>query len=70
MPKSTGVRYTEEFKAEAVQLARSSPASSSLIVPHLWAGTPQTGTLGFGFLAQPLELAAVGVGEGGGAGEP
>src|SRR5829696_1445549 len=23
MPKSTGVRYTEEFKAEAVQLARS-----------------------------------------------
>jgi hypothetical protein len=25
MPKSTGTRYTEEFKAEAVQLARSSP---------------------------------------------
>ena len=24
MPKSTGYRYTEEFKAEAVQLARSS----------------------------------------------
>ena len=24
MPKSTGLRYTEEFKAEAVQLARSS----------------------------------------------
>jgi transposase len=28
MPKSTGVRYTEEFKAEAVQLARSSPERS------------------------------------------
>jgi transposase len=25
MPKSTGSRYTQEFKAEAVQLARSSP---------------------------------------------
>ena len=25
MPKSTGVRYTEEFKAEAVQLVRSFP---------------------------------------------
>jgi hypothetical protein len=25
MPKSTGVLYTEEFKAEGVQLARSSP---------------------------------------------
>jgi transposase len=28
MPKSTGTRYTEEFKAEAVQLARSSPEKS------------------------------------------
>ena len=28
MPKSTGSRYTEEFKAEAVQLAHSSPKSS------------------------------------------
>jgi transposase len=28
MPKSTGVRYKEEFKAEAVQLARSSPERS------------------------------------------
>ena len=28
MPKSTGYRYTEEFKAEAVQLARSSPERS------------------------------------------
>jgi len=29
MPKkSTGSRYTEEFKAEAVQLARSSPERS------------------------------------------
>jgi len=28
MPKSTGVRYPEEFKAEAVQLARSSPERS------------------------------------------
>jgi transposase-like protein len=28
MPKSTGVRYTEEFKAEVVQLARSSPERS------------------------------------------
>jgi transposase InsO family protein len=28
MPKSTGGRYTEEFKAEAVQLARSSPERS------------------------------------------
>jgi transposase len=28
MPKSTGVRYTEEFKAEAIQLARSSPERS------------------------------------------
>ena len=28
MPKSTGSRYTEEFKAEAVQLARSSPVRS------------------------------------------
>ncbi len=29
MPKSTGSRYTEEFKAEAVQLARSSPERST-----------------------------------------
>jgi transposase-like protein len=28
MSKSTGLRYTEEFKAEAVQLARSSPEKS------------------------------------------
>ena len=28
MPKSTGTRYTEEFKAGAVQLARSSPERS------------------------------------------
>ncbi len=28
MPKNTGSRYTEEFKAEAVQLARSSPEKS------------------------------------------
>lgn len=28
MPKSTGSRYTEEFKNEAVQLARSSPEKS------------------------------------------
>ena len=28
MPKSTGYRYTQEFKAEAVQLARSSPERS------------------------------------------
>ena len=28
MPKSTGTRYTEEFKAEAVQVARSSPERS------------------------------------------
>jgi len=28
MPKKTGARYTEEFKAEAVQLARSSPERS------------------------------------------
>ena len=28
MPKTTGSRYTEEFKAEAVQLARSSPERS------------------------------------------
>ena len=28
MPKSTRVRYTEEFKVEAVQLARSSPERS------------------------------------------
>ena len=28
MPKSTGARYTEEFKAEAVQLVRSSPEKS------------------------------------------
>jgi transposase-like protein len=28
MPKSTGVRYTEEFKAEVVQLAHSSPERS------------------------------------------
>jgi transposase-like protein len=28
MPKSTGSRYTQEFKAEAVQLARSSPERS------------------------------------------
>jgi transposase len=28
MPKSTGVRYPEEIKAEAVQLARSSPERS------------------------------------------
>jgi transposase-like protein len=28
MPKSTGSRYTKEFKAEAVQLAHSSPERS------------------------------------------
>ncbi len=28
MPKKTGARYPEEFKAEAVQLARSSPEKS------------------------------------------
>jgi transposase len=28
MPRSTGSRYTEEFKAEAIQLARSSPERS------------------------------------------
>ena len=28
MPKSTGSRYTKEFKAEAVQLARFSPERS------------------------------------------
>jgi transposase len=28
MPKKTGLRYTKEFKAEAVQLARSSPERS------------------------------------------
>ena len=28
MPKSTGSRYTQEFKVEAVQLARSSPERS------------------------------------------
>jgi transposase-like protein len=28
MPKKTGSRYPEEFKAEAVQLARSSPEKS------------------------------------------
>ncbi len=28
MPKKTGSRYTEEFKVEAVQLARSSPEKS------------------------------------------
>ena len=28
MPKSTGSRYPEEFKTEAVQLARSSPERS------------------------------------------
>ncbi len=28
MPKSTGSRYTQEFKAEAVRLARSSPERS------------------------------------------
>lgn len=29
MPKSTGSRYTQEFKAEAVQLACSSPERST-----------------------------------------
>ena len=28
MPRSTGSRYTQEFKSEAVQLARSSPGKS------------------------------------------
>jgi transposase len=28
MPKKTGLRYPQEFKAEAVQLARSSPEKS------------------------------------------
>ena len=28
MPRSTGARYTQEFKAEAVQLDRSSPERS------------------------------------------
>jgi transposase-like protein len=32
MPKKTGLRYPEEFKAEAVQLARSSPDRS---IPQL-----------------------------------
>ncbi len=30
MPKKTGPRYTEEFKAEAVQLARSSSPEKSI----------------------------------------
>ena len=29
MPKKTGERYPEEFKAKAVQLARSSPEKST-----------------------------------------
>lgn len=29
MPRSTGARYTQEFKSEAVQLARSSPGKSA-----------------------------------------
>ncbi len=34
------------------------------------AGAPQAGASLLGLLPQPLELAAAGVGEGGGAGEP
>jgi hypothetical protein len=34
------------------------------------AGAPQAGASLLGLLSQPLELASVGVGEGGSAGEP
>lgn len=42
MPKSTGSRYTEEFKAEAVQLARSSPERSTRQLAHELAVADQT----------------------------
>jgi transposase len=42
MPKSTGVRYTEEFKAEAVQLARSSPERSIRKLAYELGITDQT----------------------------
>lgn len=34
MPKKTGFRYPEEFKVEAVQLARSSPEKSVRQLSH------------------------------------
>jgi transposase len=34
MPKKTRLRYPEEFKAEAVQLARSSPERSVRLLAH------------------------------------
>ena len=34
MPKKTGSRYPEEFKAEAVQLARSFPEKSTRQISH------------------------------------
>ena len=34
MPKKTGLRYPEEFKAEAVQLARSFPEKSIRQLAH------------------------------------
>lgn len=42
MPKSTGSRYTEEFKAEAVQLARSSPERSTRQLAHELGVADQT----------------------------
>jgi transposase-like protein len=42
MPKSTGFRYTEDLKAEAVQLARSSPERSIRQLPYELGISDQT----------------------------
>jgi transposase len=42
MPKNTGSRYTEEFKAEAIQLARSSPEKSIRQLAYELGITDQT----------------------------
>ena len=42
MPKKIGSRYTEEFKAEAVQLARSSPERSTRQIAYELSVADQT----------------------------
>ena len=48
---------------------QGSGASRGSVDPYLEASTPKAGAPRLGLLAQPLELAAVLVGEGGGASE-
>ncbi len=42
MPKKTGLRYPQEFKAEAVQLARSFPEKSIRQLPYELGISEQT----------------------------